>query len=195
MPVGISEAGQLIFPPGHPSIGSVYGMHPTNNKMYYPVVDFHRMNFESKYAEAIRLLASLGANKITVRHVQGWKLDFSLSANVSGSEAEGGAEVGKEKASESSVYTEIDYEGHSNPQVPEDLHWYHYEPIWIAVAEGRIRDNMKNFKLMVSYNDDYGISSSLNANILQLGFKSSGKFTEQVNTTWSVEGAFGKPID
>lgn len=66
--VPIQQAGFLSLPPGHPQTDVLYVAHPSDPATYLPVADFHRLTFEHKFAEAIRLLMHLGARTISVTH-------------------------------------------------------------------------------------------------------------------------------
>lgn len=81
-PIQATEASQLAFPPGHPKAKVLYGAHPIDTDVYYPVASFHRMVFEHKFAEAINLLMHLGATKIRVEHVRGWSTEFAASLSA-----------------------------------------------------------------------------------------------------------------
>ena len=66
-----SEASTIIFPPGHPRDGVLYIAHSAKPDVYYTTAEFHRVTFEHKFSEAIRLLMYLGATEISVEHVRG----------------------------------------------------------------------------------------------------------------------------
>jgi hypothetical protein len=64
--VTTSQAVNLRFPHGHPLKNVVYVADPGVAGNYYPVASFHRILFEGKVAEALRLLRSLGATEISI---------------------------------------------------------------------------------------------------------------------------------
>ncbi len=80
--VGRSEAEGLRFTPGHPLDGVVYVGHPVVPWIYYPTALFHRLTFEHKLAEALRLLMALGASEMAVEHEQGWSSDLSTPIKI-----------------------------------------------------------------------------------------------------------------
>lgn len=49
----------LVFPEGHPRIGALYARHPVQDERYYPFAMFHRILFEQKFNEIIRILRHL----------------------------------------------------------------------------------------------------------------------------------------
>src|SRR5262249_36015264 len=59
------ETKALKFPPGQPRELVVYIGHPAMENVYYPAAQFHRMTFEHKFSEAIKLLMALGATEIS----------------------------------------------------------------------------------------------------------------------------------
>lgn len=189
--VGLKESQAFRFPPRHPMLGEVYALHPTDNTKYYTISNYHRLAFESKHAEAINLLSSLGANRIVIKCEKGWNLSFSASVNASAPEVDLEASAGHQDERTSSLYTELRFPGHNTPKLPDELHWYHYEPIWESVALSRINVMAENFRINLSYESDYGINGSLNASISKAGLKTTGQFSDQVSTVWSLEGDFG----
>jgi hypothetical protein len=84
------EAHPLKFPAGHPLTDMVYAGNPAVPNVYYPLAEFHRQTFNHKIGEALTLLASLGANAMTVAAVQGWgrefaaNLDFAIDRRTGG---------------------------------------------------------------------------------------------------------------
>lgn len=72
-------ADAIQFPIGHPVHRFVYAGHPTLSQTYYPIDQFHRFLFEQKFAEAFRLLVSLGAVELGVHHRTGWAREVSAS--------------------------------------------------------------------------------------------------------------------
>jgi hypothetical protein len=189
--VGKSDVVGLEFPPGHPRLGGVYVAHPTRTGTYFPVSDFHRLNFENKVNEAIQLLMALGASEINVSHVRGWGRDFSTSLFTEVTDASISASTGVKNAATASVLFSANLVGSESAFLPPNLAWYNYEPTWQSVANGRIYHGLKNFSLTISYNDDFGVNSDLKAQILKSGLNLSGSFTEHANTTWTMSGVFG----
>ena len=84
LPVSDSEAKHqdFKFPVTHPRRKLLYVAHPTDRGCYYPMASFHRMTFEHKFAEVLRLLMSLGATQLTVEHEVGWSHKFAANAGI-----------------------------------------------------------------------------------------------------------------
>lgn len=192
-PVGKSQVGQLVFPPGHPRLGGVYAIHPAQAERYYPVADFHRLNFESKCNEATRLLMALGANKIVVRHVTGWQREFAAGLTVAAGD-DAAINSSRKARLDSEVLFEANLQGSAEPRLPSNLVWFDHEPNWQAVAEGRLERGLEDFSLTVSYNDDYGINGELKAQIANSGLRLSGSFAEYRSTIWNMSGSFGSRV-
>lgn len=128
-----AEASNLRFPPGHAQEGVLYAQHPAQHEKYYPCASFHRFVFEHKFAELISILTALGATRIRVEHVTGWKRDIaaSIQAPIEGADTSLGASSNNGQAS--SLLFEGEYEGHCNPELPHDIVWYQHEPTWQAI--------------------------------------------------------------
>ena len=190
--VGKSEAKTLTFPPGHPRDAVVYIGHPAMPDVYYTIAEFHRVTFEHKFSEAIRLLMHLGANQLRVEHVRGWSRGFSSRLSVPLAPASGAVAGHIETASKSRV--ELLYEAKlankQEPQVPDALVWYMHEPTWRVIAEGRLEFELQEFSLNVVYEDDYGVNAGLRVSAIKAGFELGGNFEDHEATTWRISGSF-----
>ena len=155
IPVGAAIARrQFRFPIGHPLGKVVYLGNPADRLRYYPAADFHRQVFEHKFAEAMRLVMALGATHMRVRWERGWHkaLESALEAPLN-KIAKAGGEVEASARRE----TELIFEARlapNDPVIPDDLVWYHEEPTWRALAEGRMQRGLDSFELHVRSNDD-----------------------------------------
>lgn len=79
------------------------------------------------------------------------------------------------------------------PAVPDGLVWFNHEPTWQAVAEGRASYGLREFQLQVASREDFGISADVASKIRQRKVLSlGGGFTQQVDTSWLLEGTFGE---
>ncbi|MGD6969226.1 hypothetical protein ACQCVP_22650 [Rossellomorea vietnamensis] len=188
------EVETLDFPPGHPRKGVFYVAHPVDQKRYYTVAQFHRLTFEHKFAEAISLLMSLGAKTIDVEHIKGWKKEFnsSISAHIPSEvgDVNIAGSLGANKTKSQSLLFKATLNGSSTPKLPDELVWYHHEPAWKQLANGRINHGMKDFSLTVNYEDDYGVNSKLEATISSAKFQTGGDFIAHKDTVWKIEGTF-----
>lgn len=198
LPVMRSEASALDFPAGHPRDGVVYVGNPALSSVYYTAAHFHRLTFEHKFSEAIRILQHLGANSIEVLYDTGWSSEFAAKLNaginfVSQMSQIGGDISGVKKARSYMLYKGT-YRAGSSPMLPEDLVWYPHEPTWQQVAEGRLKHGMQDFSLDVRYEDDFGITMDLadKIRLLNAGFDLGGVYEEHQATVWRLVGHFSE---
>lgn len=192
--IGHTEAKELQFPPGHPRDQAMYVAHPAVPTVYYTAASFHRMVFEHKFAEAVRLLMNLGASKITVEHVHGWSNEFSTNISVGLPEGEGGASAGKKGSASSKLLFEALLKNQEAPRLPSDLVWYHHEAAWQAVADGRLKHGMQQFSLNVIYEDDFGVNAGLKMKAQKVGLDMGGAFEDHMATTWKIHGVFAAEV-
>jgi hypothetical protein len=185
------SASNLRFPAGHPVHNLLYIAHPTDAERYLVAGQFHRNAFEDKLAEAIGLLQALGAEKMTVHHVSGWRDEVSLSIGSEGMNQVGlDAKAAKSRDADSNVLFEAEYDPDREPKLPDNLHWFHDEPLWAKLAEGRLHANLRTFTLDVTYQQDFGIDMNLPAKVQQAGFKLGGEFKQHQSTHWRITGKF-----
>lgn len=189
-----SDAARLQFPPGHPREQALYVAHPALPSVYYTTATFHRVAFEHKFSEAIYLLMSLGATKVTVEHVKGWSREFSakLSAPIPKADAKLGAS--RTSSGDSSLLFEATLNNKQSPAVPTNLAWYPHEPTWQAIAVGRTQYGLSQFSLTVNYEDDFGINAGLKVRVQKAGLDLGGNFEDHMATTWKIHGTFGSDV-
>jgi len=193
-----TEASALFsFPPGHPRRKLVYVRHPSSSTLYYPVASFHRKAFEHKFAEAIRLLTSLGAKKIRVEHEKGWARGFGVdfSASVPEANAQGSAGFSSSNKADERLLFVATLKGHAAPKIPDNLVWFPHEPVWQQIARDRIDCGLEDFDLTISYSDDFGVNAKLIASLTKGSFELGGTFEEHESTTWRITGEFSQPLD
>lgn len=178
--------------PGHLKMRTLYVIHPADPNRYFPAADFHRMAFEHKFSEAVRLLVALGATNLVVEHEQGWSREMSGKIDVPvpedkatvGLGAKGGA------SANSRILFEASLKGKSSAKVPDDLMWYPYEPLWQAIAQGRIDGGMDQFALTLHYKEDFGVNADLIAKAEGASIEIGGKYESHVATEWTIRGDF-----
>lgn len=189
-----SEASTIMFPPGHPRDGILYIGHPAKPDVYYTTAEFHRVTFEHKFSEAIRLLMHLGATEIVVEHVRGWSRDFSgnISVPIPSAETTIGANAGGSAGQKESLLFKASLDGTTTPKLPTHLSWFPHEPTWQSIAEARIDFGLRDFALSVTYNDDYGVNAGLKAAISKAGLDVGGKFEDHISTEWRLSGKFSR---
>lgn len=185
-----AEAAHLRFPPGHSQEGVLYAQHPTQHEKYFPCASFHRFVFEHKFAEAIRILTALGATRIKVEHVTGWKRDIGVNFQAPIEGIDTSASAGSSNSQGNSLMFEAEYEGHTKPELPVDIAWYSHEPTWQSTAEGRMKYKLKKFNLSLSYTEDYGVNADLAVKAEKLNISLGGKFGQHTSTVWRLEGEF-----
>ncbi|MCS4180171.1 hypothetical protein GGQ07_001611 [Salinibacter ruber] len=193
VPLPISAASEMNLKPGHPRKNLLYAAHPCDPRTYVPAADFHRLTFEHKFAEVLRLLMHLGASNIEVEHVRGWGHDFAgrLSAGIPQAGVEASTDVEARSSSEDRILYHAELDGNDDPALPDDLIWYPHEPTWQSVAEGRLDFGLRDFSLKLQYADDYGVNADLKVDAENAGFELGGSFEKHESTTWSIEGTFG----
>lgn len=190
--VGRSEASHLRLPPGHPRDGVLYIGHPGIPSIYYTTAQFHRLTFEHKFAEAIRLLMALGATELEVEHISGWSREFSakLSVPLTAVPVEVGASAGAKQGSDAHLLFRAELKGTQSPGLPSDLVWYPHEPMWQQLTEGRLQFGLKNFSLSVRYEDDFGVNAGLKVAATNAGLELGGNFEDHQSTVWQIVAKF-----
>jgi hypothetical protein len=193
MPVRQSQVGPLNLPIGHPLPNVVYIGSPAVAERYYPMADFHVRVFEERFGEAMLLLMALGAERLTVRSQRGWKRDISGNIDAPIKRAlKNKAEVRFGSRRDRSLVFEAELTPTTAPEVPRGLVWFGHEPTWQAIAEGRSSYGLREFQLQVTSREDFGITADVASKIRQRKILTfGGGFTEQVDTSWLLEGTFG----
>jgi hypothetical protein len=188
--IGHTEAAALQFPPGHPREQTMYVAHPAVPTVYYTASVFHRMAFEHKFSEAVRLLMSLGASEIVVEHVHGWSREFSANISAGLPEADAKLSANKTDSASSRLLFEARFKNKKVPALPAGMVWYPHEPTWQAVATGRLDFGMQQFSLNVVYEDDFGVNAGLKGRAQKAGLELGGSFEDHKATTWKIHGKF-----
>ena len=62
------------------------------------------------------------------------------------------------------------------PSLPTNLRWYRHEPMWEAVAEGRLHGGLRQFDLKVDYTEDFGVNTDLETKVRRLNLDIGGEF-------------------
>jgi hypothetical protein len=197
--IGRAEAGVLRFDLGHPLTNVLYVGHPARPDLYFPAAQFHRRVFEHKFAEAVRLLTSLGASRIALRQEQGQARESEKAREAQFSvplgftrvhhESLGSARTRNEWSSSSAVF-DAEFPGSREPFVPDDLCWYPDEQTWQMIAHTRIAGGAEKTSLEVRYLTDYGIDMHVVRTARTCGVKIGGKFHEHHDTIWRLDAEF-----
>lgn len=197
IPVSAAEAADYLhFPVRHPRKDVVYISHPIDSRTYIPAADFHRFLFEHKMAEAQRLVISLGAITVSIIHVEGWDRSAGITIGASGPVGPAslpldiGAKASREVKNENTTLATMKLSPVGAPRLPDELAWFDHEPLWQAVAHGRLESNLDSFVIDVRSTDDYGVNASLKTLIAKSGLDLGGNFIEHRHTIWRLEGMF-----
>lgn len=190
LPFSITQ--HLELPPNHPQKNTLYAKHPVSDKLYIPIIDFHRYTFNHKFAELIRLLSHLGATHIQVNHIRGYGKEFLTDVNVHAPSAEVGVEgkFSRQNSEKKHLIYTSNLEGNCNPELPDNMAWYKFEPSWNVVAENRLKFGLKDFVINLDYTDDYGVNATLKTKAQKAGFEVTGEFETHEKTSWVFNGTF-----
>jgi hypothetical protein len=195
LPICSTDSARIQFPPGHPRRKTVYVGHPASPNIYFPFTDFHRLMFEAKFSEAITLLMALGASTMNITRLEGWGYemgsDLALPVNI----VKVGEKISAKKQAANDLMFIANLESCHQPQVPDGLLWYEYEPTWKMIANGRMHYGLKGFSLTVTYRDDFGIGLKLKAEIEKAGFEIGANFHEHKVTVWEIKGQFMEKVE
>jgi hypothetical protein len=179
------------FPPGHPQDGVAYAVNPVEPTVYYTFAEFQQRVFESKVTEAMRLLAALGARSVAIQQVAGKRRDVAASVDASlPSVVEAGATLKRERADYGEVRYEASFQPSHTPRIPDGLRWYPYELVWQNIADLRLYGGMTDFKFVVRFETNYGISAELGLKFAGKGLGLGGQFSEFTTTEWEMSGEF-----
>ena len=185
-----SEAAELRFTPGHPALGAAYVAHPRESRLYYPFSSFHRLTFDHKFAELIRLLTSLGATYIRAEHVRGWSRQVGGNAGANDRQVEAAADAGRDESRSQRVMYEAKLGGESMPRLPEDLVWFDTEDHWKAFTFSRLHHGLSEMNLELDYSDDFGITGNLKLKLEGAGVALGGTYVGHEHTTWNIRAVF-----
>jgi hypothetical protein len=194
-PIVLDDNTRLKFQVGHPLKNTVYVAHPVMKGTYFPFANFHRLTFEHKWSEAIRLLGYLRATEIKVIHKTGWKRNIAANMNVDfpfdGVPVDSKVNYESKENSTSDIIGEF-YLPNNNgvPKLPGNLVWYHHEETWKEIAELRLYSNLNHFSLELNYKDDFNVNASISAKVQEYGLGLGGNFEKYESTSWILKGKF-----
>ncbi len=209
------------FPVGHPVENTLYVCHPLRPNQYFLMEDFHEKCFDDKYAELVYLLESLGANHIHVDVVSGFhsssvskkEQEINASLNLSIRDAsvkkDTNAEDEKSQQIQRTGSWEVSLTPHGLPYIPEDLAWFHHEPIWQRLAQSCIKGNCREFTINLNQQEDFSINSKrfnqieieLDIFVKKLGSiklfhreKAERSERQIKNIEWKIFAKFSQPV-
>jgi hypothetical protein len=70
------------------------------------------------------------------------------------------------------------------------LVWFETQRTWQTLARARLEHGTASFALAVRYENDYGITGDLKAQVEAAKLEVGGKFHEQHNTVWRINAEF-----
>jgi hypothetical protein len=85
--------------------------------------------------------------------------------------------------------------GHTDPRVPDGLAWFQHELTWQQIAEGRQEFGLRDFELVLRYEDDYGVNAGLKVAASGVGLDMGGQFEDHEATAWRIVGRFRSADD
>lgn len=183
----------LTLPPGHPLYDTVYIGHPLKTLVYVPLANFHRFLFEEKFNELMKLFSCLGAEKIGISYVSGYREAFEASGSVAlPVDVPVQIQVSAKGAKEGVAMADLEahFEPTAQAYIPEGLVWYPYETTWQQIAEGRLKGGLKKIDVALRYEDDFGVSGELATGLESMKLKIGGDFQKHEKTTWKFHGTF-----
>lgn len=188
IPVPLRWAPSFDLPPGHPINEEFYAGHPFIAKKYFPLVDFPRVLFEEKFAEAVTLLIQLGARKISVHHSE--RLEKFFSGRAASGEQK--IEVESEEKTKFSVIFQTEFPKESTSQGLDFsmLKWYTHEPTWQLVVRCRQEFKAAKVKLYVHHQSNWGIGLDLVTKLKNAGIEVGGESKEYSSGAWLLEAEF-----
>jgi hypothetical protein len=161
---------ELKFPPGHPFPDKLYRRHPLKNKsnLIIPIEAYYSVLFDEREGELLRILADLGATKISILEESSNSLERNLGAEVAvTSQIEAQTKVNTEDKFLDMQRREFEYLGRhwtSNMEFEQEKYsWLDYEPDWEVIVHGRLVNGLLSAQIELTKD----ISHHLDA---QLGF-------------------------
>ncbi|MDB6057192.1 MAG: hypothetical protein JWO95_1036, partial [Verrucomicrobiales bacterium] len=130
---------------------------------------------------------------ISVEYQYGWGKDFA--ANLSLPLPQQNASVVAKAAVTSKASTHLLFTASLNPKksprMPKGIVWYSHEPTWQQIVKGRLEHGLKNFCLILRYEDDFGVNAGLKLAASKAGLELGGSFEDHQATVWKIQGTFG----
>ena len=187
LPYSFSEKLSLIHPPMN---DQVYVGHPHEPRIYYPTAEFHRIMFENKFSELLRLLTSLGAVRIKAHYIKGYKRDLGFETIFGIAADQFSLKFDKTQSQERSVVYEAELDNLSKPDPPANLLWYAHENTWKELTRERLSNGLRKVRVNLEYAEDFGVNAELKAKIKHYDLNLGGKFVNLSKTVWDFEVEF-----
>lgn len=140
-----------------------------------PIANFHHLLFEEKFNELLTLLRCLGATKVTIVYVTGYRERFEGGISVSAPlqlPVQAGVSIGREASRNAEASLEAIFDNPiGDPYIPDSMVWFENEPTWKNIADARINSGLKVFDLELRYYDHFNIDEDIAAKLNGLEFK------------------------
>lgn len=182
----------LKFPLGHPKPKTIYVCNPHLKNTYYPVKEFHKRTFEHKFQEIITLLMALGATSIKVEYDSGYLKEVDTGLNLNIKTVEVDVKTDHKRKIDNNILYEATFKPREEAKLPEDLVWYHHEPTWQSIAEGRLKHGLLNFNLAINYEEDFNVNSEINIDLIKYGLNINLEVDSFKSTKWIISGDFSE---
>lgn len=220
--VNTLKATNWKFPMGHPVENSLYVSHPLRPNSYFLMDNFHKKCFDDKFSELIYLLESLGASYICVDVILGESIsstvknekNIGVSLNLPIMDISVKKQTCNEDDNSHKVQStgswEMNLTPHGVPCVPEDLVWFHNEPIWQRCAQLCIKGNCNEFTINLDQKEEFyfnskrydQIEADINALIkmqklgVKIFYRENIEATERQikETVWKIIAKFSQPV-
>ncbi len=156
-------------------VDRLYAAHPYVSDVYISFADFHGFLLDEKRSEFVRLARCLGARSVRLLHHDEDGAEGRVKVGVADV---GGVEAGGMRKTSNRFDLSATYEqpGTSAPRLPDQLTWYHHEPLWQEMAAGRLESGLSTFKVTFSYAKDFGVNAGLVGMVEEMGLDIGGSF-------------------
>ena len=160
--------GDIVFPPGHPQVNTLYIAHPAQKGRYVPFEGAEDLMFDEKIEDFCRLSQCLGADRF--HSIQGKDVSMirtdekvlGMNADVKNVEIDG--TIAKErtatskKVSSKVVDQTYTYEPIRFPYCPNDLCWLDADPSWQNYVKQRLEGNIITYSKKISSSEAIALS-------------------------------------
>ena len=164
-------------------VNYVYSSHPKDPKYFIPLANFHNYLLHDKAAEFINLAISLGAKEVKLVDKKSHKSNVNVSAGITEptSQVDINSNFNLNKNSDATFDLSIKAQiATAPPTLPDKLRWYKEEPLWVAMANARLRNWVTEFKVCFTYLQDFSINSNLVGKVSGIGLNIGGTFNNAV---------------
>lgn len=193
IPQGDARLESVRSADGSFALRHVYVAHPYERAFYIPLARFHRYLLDEKWAEFVRLVASLGVRAGRLLDAQDAKTNAGANvgvAGVKGVDVGAGASTNVGRADEFSLSLSAEEPPSGPPHLPIRLLWYHHEPLWQAMAETRIGRGITSYNVSFRHTEDFGVTAGLCARIAGMGLEAGGSFQQSQSVSKTYEVTF-----